>query len=266
MSRDLTPSETYAFWQQIEKQGGESLLDSMESTIFVYGEKSSPLYSEESMENRRQYPLLGGLFARHFDDLYALLSQTEAGLNLLQKIENEVDTIIKTKSGNEHSYVFRWFVGDLDPGFYESRENDRLFFEAIQDELAYCPNIDPSKITDSARVSVIWDSFGIAVDLNYSYSEAEGWGESVLCFCEPYDDGTPNEDVWDEAQQVGGFLRDRYGLPLDVEKSASLTNAYRSLNETIADAEKRKTKTGPTGPGDKENFKLLPNHQTPPSR
>lgn len=233
MSRDFTPAETYAFWQQIQKQGGESLLDSMESTLFSYNGKTSPLYSEESMKNRRQYPLLGSLYAGRFDDLYGLLTKTENGTGLLKKIENELNTIIQTKEGNENSYVFKWFVGDLDPGFHYSQENDRLFFEAIQDELTYCPRIDETKISDTARVSVSWDSFGITVDLNYSHDVQNGYGESVLCFCETYDNGRPDEEVWDEAWRIGEFLKDRYGIPLDLKKDEAFIKEAKMKHEPL---------------------------------
>lgn len=148
MSRDLTPAESYAFWQQAEARGGESLLDSMESTLFTYAGETSPLYSKESMQNRREYPLLGGLYARRFDDLHKLLSQTEQGLGLLKKIEDELNTIIQTKTGSESSYVFQWFVGDLDPGFYECRENDRLFFEAIREEFEAMITLEKESVSD----------------------------------------------------------------------------------------------------------------------
>lgn len=151
MSRDLTPAESYAFWQHIEAQGGQSLLNSMESTLFTYAGKTTPLYSKESMQNRRKYPLLGGLFARRFDDLYGFLSKTENGLDLLKKIEHELGTIIQTKHGDENSYVFKWFIGELDPGFYECRENDRLFFEAIQDEYNLSLNIKKEELIKNAH-------------------------------------------------------------------------------------------------------------------
>lgn len=78
--------------------------------------------------------------------------------------------------------------------------------------------IDVQQITDTARVSVIWDSFGICVDFNYSYSDADGYGSSELCFCEPYDSGEPDETAWLQAQQVGQLLKEKYGVPMDIFK------------------------------------------------
>jgi len=79
-------------------------------------------------------------------------------------------------------------------------------------------DVEEYKITDSARISVTWDSFGIAVDLNYSYDEREGYGESVLCYCEPYADGMPDQAAWAEAISVGQLLKEKYDLPVIIEK------------------------------------------------
>ena len=99
---------------------------------------------------------------------------------------------------------------------------------AAVEEEPFWQNVDDSKITDSARVSVTWDSYGIAVDLNYSYDEVQGYGESVLCFCEIYEDGNPDQFAWEEAQSVGQLLRQKYNLPMDtVKDDAFLIKAAR---------------------------------------
>lgn len=101
-------------------------------------------------------------------------------------------------------------------------------------------NIDKSKITDSARISVVWDSYGIAVDFNFSYDEAMGYGESVLCFCEPYADGFPDETTWKEAQDVGLALKNKYNLPIDIAKDEVFIASMRSsLDSQIQSAESR---------------------------
>lgn len=83
-------------------------------------------------------------------------------------------------------------------------------------------NIDESKITDSARISACWDSFGITVDLNYSYDEKEGYGDGVLCFCETYADDTPNQTAWAEALGIALCLKEKYGLPVDIGQDVDL--------------------------------------------
>lgn len=104
-----------------------------------------------------------------------------------------------------------------------------------------CESIDKSKITNSARVSVAWDSFGIAVDMNYSYDKSTGYGESVLCFCEDYAEGAPDEFAWEEAQDLGEFLSEKYNLPLDLLKdekflNKSYDNQMQIINKTDIDA------------------------------
>ena len=113
-------------------------------------------------------------------------------------------------------------------GFDENARYSVDEFRSYLDEL-YVPNVyvDESKITDSARVSVTWDSYGIAVDFNYSYDEFEGYGESVLCFCEIYDDGCPDQKAWDEAQRIGRFLKEKYNLPLDISKDEWISNVLK---------------------------------------
>lgn len=93
-------------------------------------------------------------------------------------------------------------------------------------------NIDKSKITDSARISVVWDSYGIAVDFNYSYDESLGYGESVLCFAEIYDNGMPDETAWKEAQDIGRTLKNKYNLPLDIAKDEAFIASKRSSLDT----------------------------------
>lgn len=52
--------------------------------------------------------------------------------------------------------------------------------------------------------------------------------------------------------------KDEYQVIADLSEMAKLRP---SLDKQISDAEKKKIALGPTGPDDKENFKLLPNHQ-----
>ena len=97
MSRDLTPAEEYAFEQYLIKQGQGSLIDNMEETTITYAGKTSPLYSKESIENRRCFPLLGSLYTR-FDELHSLLSKTEEGLKLLRQLEKELGSFIENSN------------------------------------------------------------------------------------------------------------------------------------------------------------------------
>lgn len=96
--------------------------------------------------------------------------------------------------------------------------------------------IDASKITDSARISVVWDSFGIAVDLDYTWSEKDGAGDGVLCFCENYGESSPDESVWEEAQNIGAFLKEKFGLPLTVSRDDQFLNQMAEKSEEKSDS------------------------------
>ena len=87
----------------------------------------------------------------------------------------------------------------------------------------YAFDIDKNKITSSAVVSVIWNDWGIAVDLNYSYSNEDGYGEGVLCFYEPYNHGLPDEVAWEEALSIGVALKNKYNLPIHITKESITT-------------------------------------------
>lgn len=79
-------------------------------------------------------------------------------------------------------------------------------------------NIDESKITDTACVSCIWDVDGIWVNFNYAYDELRGDMDSVLCFCELYTDGEPDEDIWKDAQRIANLLKKQYRVELHIRK------------------------------------------------
>lgn len=120
--------------------------------------------------------------------------------------------------------------------------------------------IDEAKITESARISVTWDSYGIAVDFNYSYDQAAGYIESVLCFAETYDEGSPDEYVWEEALELAQFLEKKFSLPLDVLKDETfLENLDRegpSLLDEIASAFARSNQPSSELGGDSKNLVL----------
>lgn len=135
---------------------------------------------------------------------------------------------------------FRVLFSDHTVEVLPSREEDSV---ASLSE-ALCRNIDEKRITDTARVSVQWDeSFGIAVDLNYSYDNFSGYGDSALCFAETYADGHPDKDAWHQAVRCAHFLKNKYNLPLDLHESKQLLNSIAlqrpSLNRQLFDAASR---------------------------
>lgn len=83
----------------------------------------------------------------------------------------------------------------------------------------YLKDIELEKITNTARVDCIWDAEGIWVDLNYSYDKTNGYGEYQTCFAELYDSGKPSEAMWDLALKVAVYMKNKFGIPLDVNKT-----------------------------------------------
>lgn len=144
MSRDLTPREMYLLEQMNIQKGIGSLWDFMENTTFSYGGETTPLCSQESIAQRKKYPLLGRLYSQ-YDQLYFFLSQVKNGLKLLDQHEKELDDYITTGKGDRNSHLIKWFEGELDPNFYYRENNDDLFFASVQDEIGKLYRFDPKQ-------------------------------------------------------------------------------------------------------------------------
>lgn len=69
-------------------------------------------------------------------------------------------------------------------------------------------------ITNTSRVSIVWDNLGQWVDLDYEVSEDGVSTSSCLCYAELYEDGTPNEDSWIESKNIAQILSEEYDLPI----------------------------------------------------
>ena len=160
MSRDLTPRELYAFEQQNIKIHSYSLWDYMRNTVMHINGETFPMYSEEDISNREQYPSLGRLY-NDFDNLYAFLSNIEGGLDLLQDYDNSLKKYIETGIGDKESALIKWFEGTLDKNFYYSTHNDNLFLASVKEDIFKIYRSDPTKekcfwfpLTDDKCISV----------------------------------------------------------------------------------------------------------------
>lgn len=133
MSRDWTPAEHYMAEQERIKEGRGDIFSFMEGLRFVQkGEKEQILHSLEEMAVRRQFPLLGKLLMNNdFMVLHEKLSYIPGGIDFLHKKDNELAKIIETQKADEESYLFKWFVGKLDEGFYYSERNNQMFVECL---------------------------------------------------------------------------------------------------------------------------------------
>ena len=136
MSRDLTPCELHLLEQHTMQHGGTSLWDFTENLVFRHEGKDVPYYSEADIHIRKQYPQLGKLL-NSFEKVYDTLSKLDNGLDILARCDQELDTYIKTQTGDALSPVIRWFKGELDSAFYYSETNDALFLEYMCKEAEY---------------------------------------------------------------------------------------------------------------------------------
>ncbi|MBR6701092.1 MAG: hypothetical protein IKL72_05120, partial [Firmicutes bacterium] len=59
------------------------------------------------------------------------------------------------------------------------------------------------------------------------------YGDSVLCFCETYSDGTPDETTWKYAQNIAHFLKNKYSLPLDIVKDDAFLESMHSRRSSL---------------------------------
>ena len=136
MSRDLTPYELHLLEQYTMQHGGTSLWDFTEKLVFHYEGKDVPYYSEADIHIRKQYPQLGKLL-NNFEKVYDTLSKLDNGLDVLARCDQELDTYIKSQTGDALSPVIRWFKGELDSAFYYSETNDVLFLEYMCKEAEF---------------------------------------------------------------------------------------------------------------------------------
>lgn len=166
MSRDFTPKETYYVEQTQIKEGYGSLWDFMKNTTFTFNGKSWPLHSEEEIELRKQYPILGKLLNK-FEKVYDSLSQIPGGLDVLVRCDKEIGLYVETGQGEKNSSVIKWFEGTLDEGFYYGERNEELFLEYMEEE--------------SRRTNYVSDAFDL---------KSNGLDELIKCASDKIHDNT----------------------------------------------------------------------------
>lgn len=87
--------------------------------------------------------------------------------------------------------------------------------------------IDRDLLTDTSRVHVLWDDKGQYVDLEYDYnSETETVDNYSGVFAELYEDGSPDNNSWEDAKDIGKYLSGILKLPLIIERT-KFSNAWR---------------------------------------
>lgn len=132
MSRDLTPQELLAFEEMnLEREHGVDLFTHMRGLYIQFtGEEKQRVHSDEEMDIREEYPLLGKLYSK-FYKLYQDLEDIPNGLITLDNFEKELEDYVYHKKGNSESPIIKWFLGDLDEGFYYCQRNNALIYNHI---------------------------------------------------------------------------------------------------------------------------------------
>lgn len=245
MSRDLTPHQFYELEKYNIQQGHGSIMDMMEHMTITYNGETSPAYSPNSLEHRKQYPLLGRLYNR-FDELYSALSQLNGGLEVLANHERELEAYIQTGAGDRNSALIRWFEGELDQSFYYSEHNDELFLSSVRDEIRDAHRIDPT------QGNVLWFPLNEDMCISVWYSPDEEYGDELRMKLERRaEDGSMGahcELLCDESFYTGKLTRDAIietledvrdtadhilNLESEAEQNDSGDNAPAILDETI---------------------------------
>lgn len=135
MGRDLTPREIYLLEQRDIAAGRGSLWDFMAGLRFVSADESSYLYSEDDLARRKEFPFLGKLYDR-FPVLYERMTEFEGGLEFLKQKDAELMAFVEQGVGDRNSYLVKWYLGELDQGFYYSERNDEMLLQCLCEEAA----------------------------------------------------------------------------------------------------------------------------------
>lgn len=80
----------------------------------------------------------------------------------------------------------------------------------------YLKCIDKKKITNTARISCVWDYDGQWVDFNYSYDKDTGYGDYQCCYAVTCQDDQPDDETWEFAKSLAEYMSQKYGLELDI--------------------------------------------------
>ena len=156
------------------------------------------------------------------DDLGTVYSPISDSIHLMSQKTGEIYRICKLDE--------KGTPAEIEPLHQHVQDTEQLFH-------SICAQIDVSNITDTARVSVLWNNYGIAVDLNYAYSTAVGYSGGDLIFA----DCTPNVLSWEDAKTIGKLIADHYHLPLDVDNgdhALACEEFLKSLHQYVPQEEK----------------------------
>ncbi len=131
MGRSLTPREYLELEHANVSHGGVSIIDSMASmTLHLNGEDLGRVHPDREIALRKEFPLLGKLVDK-FMFLYVELTGVDGGVDYLHEVDNQLAHYVETLEGNDDSFLFKWFNGELDSRFYYSERNEAIFVSTL---------------------------------------------------------------------------------------------------------------------------------------
>lgn len=135
MSRDFTPQEMLEVEKRMITAGAGTYFDYMRHLTVTINGQTSPVYSEEEIMQREQYPLIGKL-VNNFNDLHEVLSQIPGGLDYLKEEDQALQNYVQNGQGDQDSSLVKWFEGRLDEHFYYGEQNEELFLQSLEETAA----------------------------------------------------------------------------------------------------------------------------------
>lgn len=136
MSRDFTPIERYI---SNEESGDDLWLHNFQFVNPKTGESMGCMFTDEEQALRMNHKVLAVTMSDAFLRLYkalpeekreARLAELEGMLSaLLERCKNNRNLRVEYPALPFPETLKKWLIGKLDPGFYYSEENDRMFLD-----------------------------------------------------------------------------------------------------------------------------------------
>lgn len=137
MSRDWTPREHYFADLYMQREYKSNFREESLNMTISYEGKEEAVYTEEDKKILKKYRELGFLFSRNLLSLYERTSEHPIRRNrMLNELELQLEEIIKLSTDRVavndfpkyiDDYLLKWFIGELDKGFYYNSRNNKIF-------------------------------------------------------------------------------------------------------------------------------------------
>lgn len=146
MGKDFRPCDMHHCLKAV----GKTALELAKSAMILEegsGQKPAcwkPTYTDETLAFMEKYPHLG----ESAPDETASLSG-KAAETVLERVDAEIGRIMENEGSYipEQEWIRKWYFGELDPKFYYSDYNNKLFLAHIRDEVKK----EEERLQDAAR-------------------------------------------------------------------------------------------------------------------